>query len=94
MWKYMSWSCILDFYGVFYHNGVPAIVTTWMPAGNITEYLEKHVDINRFRLASSSVLPASGINSLCALPPYSFPMWPKGSGTSITGPWPTGTSNQ
>ena len=45
-WRYLKLN------GVFYYNGVPAIVTPWMPAGNITEYLEKHADVDRFRLAS------------------------------------------
>ena len=54
------------------HNGVPAIVTPWMPGGNITEYLEKHADTNRLKLASSSVLPASAVGSLCVLSPCSF----------------------
>ena len=41
---------ILKFNGAFYHNGVPAIVTPWVPHGNITNYLEKHSDADRLRL--------------------------------------------
>ena len=82
MWKHMSWSFILDLKGVFYHNDVPAIVSSWMPAGTITEYLEQHADADRLRLASSSALPWSGIISPCVLPPSSFQMWSQQFGTS------------
>ena len=64
MWKHMSWPYILEFNGVFYHNGVPAIVTPWMLGGNITEYLEEYTVVERFRLASSSVPPVSDVSSL------------------------------
>ena len=83
MWKYMwSWPHILQFSGVFYHNDVPAIVTPWMPAGTVTEYLESHADADRPTLASSSVLPASGVVSPSVLSPCSFWAWSKGSSAS------------
>ena len=62
----------LKFKGVFYHNGVPAIVTPWMPTGNITEYLGENPNANRLKLASSSVLPVFGIGSLCVLSCLAF----------------------
>lgn len=38
MWKHMSWPYV-EFNGVFYRNGVPAIVTPWMSTGHVTELL-------------------------------------------------------
>ena len=76
IWKQIRLLYILKLEGVFYHNGVPAIVTPWMPAGNIIEYLGKTPDANRLKLASSSVLPVSGIGSLRVLSPSSFSMQP------------------
>jgi len=58
MWKHVSCPYVLKFDGVFYHNGLPAIVTPWMPHGNITEYLESHPDADRLRLVSLVALPA------------------------------------
>ena len=55
VWKYVSCRYILKFDGVFYCNDVPAIVTPWMPHGNITEYLEKHPDVNRLRLVGLNI---------------------------------------
>ena len=81
-----SWAHILKFDGVFYYNGLPAIVTAWMPAGSITEYLEEYTGANRFELVTSSVLPVSGISSICSLSPSSFLTQPKESraSTSLT----------
>ncbi|KAF9645571.1 kinase-like protein [Thelephora ganbajun] len=50
LWKHVSCPYVLKLNGVFYHNGVPAIVTPWMPHGNITEYLENNPKTNRIRL--------------------------------------------
>ena len=83
MWKHIKLWDTLKLNGVFYHNGVPAFVTPWMPAGNITEYLGKNPNANRLRLASSNVLLVSGISSLYILSPFSFEKQPKGSRTSI-----------
>ena len=58
MWKHVSCPYILKFDGVFYHNGLPAMVTPWMAHGNITEYLEKDADADRLRLVSLVALPA------------------------------------
>ena len=52
LWKHLSCPYLLKFNGVFYHNGVPAIVTPWMSNGNVIEYLEKHTDADRLRLVS------------------------------------------
>ena len=84
MWKHMS-RYLLEFNGVFYYNGVPAIVTRWMPAGTIIEYLEERTDVNRLLLASSGVFPASGTGSLCILSLCSFTTWPKESGIFTSG---------
>jgi len=59
MWGYALCPHISKFYGVFYYNGVPAIVTPWMRRGNITEYLEKHPEVDRLQLVSLSVPPRS-----------------------------------
>ena len=56
----MSCPYILKFDGVFYHNGVPAIVTPWMRHGNIIEYLEKHSDVDRLRLVSLNIPVSNG----------------------------------
>ena len=69
VWKHVSCPYILKFNGLFYHNDIPAIVTPWMPHGNITEYLQKHHGTDRLRLVSSDVPPAPSINSL-----YTFPL--------------------
>jgi len=61
MWKYIMCPHILQFIGAFYHNNVPAIVTPWVRHGNITEYLEKHPDVDRLRLVSLSMPLASGV---------------------------------
>lgn len=71
MWKYVSCRYILKFDGVLYHDDTPAIVTPWMPHGNITEYLEKHADADRLRLVNLNVLPAQSVSlphklSLCS----------------------------
>ncbi|KAF9645573.1 kinase-like protein [Thelephora ganbajun] len=50
VWKHVSCPYVLKFNGVFYHNGVPAIVTPWMLHGNVTEYLESNPEANRIRL--------------------------------------------
>jgi len=55
MWKHLSCPYVLKFNGVFYRNDVPAIVTPWMPHGNIAEYLEKHPEADRLRLVSLDV---------------------------------------
>ena len=55
MWRHVSCPYILKFNGTFYYHGVPAIVTPWMAHGNITEYLEKHDDVDRLRLVSVNV---------------------------------------
>jgi len=52
VWKHLSCPYLLKLNGTFYHNGVPAIVTPWMPRGHIIEYLEKHADADRLRLVS------------------------------------------
>ena len=52
VWRHVACPYVLEFRGVFYHNDVPAIVTPWMPHGNITEYLGNHPDVNRLRLVS------------------------------------------
>lgn len=57
MWKHVVCPYILKFNGVLYHNDMPAIVTPWMPHGNITEYLEKHPDADRLRLVSPNLPP-------------------------------------
>ena len=67
MWKHTSSPYILKFNGVFYHNDLPAIVTPWMPHGNITEYLERHPDADRLHLVSLKVPPAPKIGSLRTL---------------------------
>jgi len=61
MWKYMSCPHILNFGGAFYHNGVPAITTLWMPHGNIADYLEKHHHADRVQLVRLSVSQAPGV---------------------------------
>ena len=53
-WRYLSCPYVLKFEGVFYHKDIPAIVTPWMPHGNITEYLVKHPDVDWLRLVSSN----------------------------------------
>jgi len=58
VWKHVSCPYILKFDGVFYHNGLPAMVTPWMAHGNITEYLEKDAHADRLRLVSLVALPA------------------------------------
>jgi hypothetical protein len=58
MWKYMVCPYILKVDGLFYRNGVPAVVTPWIPHGNITEYLANHPNVDRFRLVSLGVSPA------------------------------------
>ena len=63
VWKHVSCPYILEFNGVFYHNGSPAIVTPWMPHGNLIEYLENHTDADRLRLVSFIVLPARSDSS-------------------------------
>ena len=65
----MSCPYILQFNGAFYHNGVPAIVTPWMPYGSIAEYLERHADVGRLRLVSSSEPQASDISPFLILVP-------------------------
>ena len=55
VWKHISCSHILKFYGAFYRDHQPVIVTPWMLHGNITEYLEKHADADRLRLVNSNV---------------------------------------
>ncbi|KAF9647776.1 kinase-like protein [Thelephora ganbajun] len=50
VWKHLSCPYILKLNGVFYHNGVPAIVTPWMSHGNVTEYLKNNPEANRLRL--------------------------------------------
>lgn len=67
MWKYTSCPHILKLGGAFYHNGVPAIVTPWMPHGNVVDYLEKHPDTDRVRLVSLSVSRAPGVIYLSLL---------------------------
>jgi len=57
LWKHVSCPYILKYNGAFYHNDVPAIVTPWMPRGNIAEYLEKHTEADRLRLVSSTEYP-------------------------------------
>jgi hypothetical protein len=57
MWKHMVCPYILKFNGLFYRNGVPAIVTPWMPHGNITEYLANHPNVDRLRLVSLDLFP-------------------------------------
>jgi len=61
MWKCLWSPHILELGGVFFHNGVPAVVTLWMPHGNIAEYLEKHPDTDRLRLVSLRAFPAPGV---------------------------------
>ena len=60
MWKHMSSPYILKFNGLFYRNEVPAIVTPWMPHGNITEYLKSH-DVDRLRLVSLNDPPGPAL---------------------------------
>ena len=72
MWKHVSSPFILKFNGVFYHNGVPAIVTPWMAHGNIIKYLDKHADADRLRLVSSTTTSAPGICSLYTFSLHSF----------------------
>ena len=62
MWKQMACPHILKFNGLFYRNEVPAIVTPWMPHGNITEYLKSH-DADRLRLVSFDVPPTPNVAS-------------------------------
>lgn len=66
MWKHVSCPHILKFNGVFYYNDAPAIVTPWMPHGNITEYVEKHADADRLDLVSSDFSSTLNISSLPA----------------------------
>ena len=56
----MSCPYVLKFNGVFDRNGMLAVVTPWMPRGNITEYLKKNPNADRLRLVSLNVLPAPG----------------------------------
>ena len=72
MWKHMSCPYILKFNGVFYHNDTPAIITPWMPRGNITEYLEGHVSADRLRLVSLIIPRAPSFSSLQTPSPRSF----------------------
>jgi len=65
LWKHLSCPYIDEFNGVFYHNGMLAIVTPWAPQGTITEYLEKHPDADRLGLVSLNVPPAPSHSSLC-----------------------------
>jgi hypothetical protein len=58
MWKHVSCPYVLKFDGVFYHKDVPAIVTPWMPYGNITEYLDRHSDADRLRLVNLCISPS------------------------------------
>ena len=67
MWKHVSSPYILKFNGVFYHNDMPAIVTSWMSHGNITEYLEKHLGADRLHLVNSKAPPAPSVGSLRTL---------------------------
>jgi len=66
VWKHVSCPYILEFNGAFYRDGVPAIVTPWMPHGNITEYLEKYPDADRLRLVNLNALAAPGTRSIRA----------------------------
>ena len=43
---------------MFYRDYAPAIVTPWVPHGNITEYLEKSPNVNRLRLVSLNTPPS------------------------------------
>ena len=65
--KHVSCPYILKFDGVFYHNDVPAIVTPWIPNGNITEYLTGHPHADRLRLVNLNIFPASTIASLVTI---------------------------
>ena len=56
VWRQVSCPYVLKFKGVFYHNDMPAIVTPWMPHGNITEYLEEHPEVDKLHLVSSNLL--------------------------------------
>lgn len=73
MWKHVSCPYVIKFNGVFHYNDVPAIVTPWMPHGNITEYLERNHDADRLRLVSlppSSSMPSADLPD--AIPLRSF----------------------
>lgn len=80
----MACSHILKFNGVFYHNGMPAITTPWMPHGTITEYLEKHTDADRLELASLNLLSMPDFSSLHFLSLYSSWVQSKESSTSTS----------
>lgn len=62
----MACPYVLKFNGIFYRNGVPAIVTPWTPHGSITEYLEKHPDVDRLQLVSLSI-PQCSVSSTSRL---------------------------
>ena len=68
LWKHVSCPYVLKYTGAFYHKDVPAVVTPWMPRGNITEYLERCPDTDRLRLVSSiERLPAPSMSLLRSL---------------------------
>ena len=72
VWKHLSCPYLLKFNGVFYHNGMPAVVTPWMSNGCIIEYLEKHTDANPLRLVGWSIPPGLGTSSLRTLMLHSY----------------------
>ena len=94
MWKHVSCPYILKLNGVFRRNDIPAIVTPWMPHGNITEYLEKHPDADRLYLVNLNILQAPSVGSPYTLSLRSFYVWQKDSGTFITATLPMETSKR
>jgi len=66
-WKHLSCPYIAEFDGAFYRNGVPAIVAPWTLHRTITKYLEDHPYMNRWRLVSLTVPPATSQSSLPTL---------------------------
>ena len=90
MWKHVSCPYVLELEGVFYHNDFPAIVTPWMPNGNITEYLRGRPDADRLHLVSLNIPPAPAVTSYPVT--VSFCAWPKESSISTVATSRTGIS--
>jgi hypothetical protein len=75
VWGYMSCPYILKSNGLFYRNGVPAVVTPFMPHGGTS--LNIRADVGRLSLASLDILPAPSIGPPNLPSLYSFWVWPR-----------------
>ncbi len=54
IWRHLNHQNILPFYGVYTGDALPdsAMVSPWMPNGDILDYVHHHLDVDRHELVS------------------------------------------